>query len=210
MRCAGCFNPGFQPFEGGEERRADEVAGWIAGDPETEGVTFSGGEPFAQAAALAEVARVVKKAGKSVVVFTGYELGEAGVQGSRVQRFKGSAVEGRLRGSAVERFSGLRIQGEEERDAPEDEAAWKLLLAECDALIAGPYRQDRPSCHPLLGSANQRIVLLTDRYRLEDFGPATGPKRAEWRVAADGRVTVTGMGIGKEKGLRGQGENGQL
>ena len=40
--------------------------------PTVEGVTFLGGEPFAQASAVAEIAEAVQAAGLSVVTFTGY------------------------------------------------------------------------------------------------------------------------------------------
>lgn len=72
FRCEGCFNPGFQAFEGGTQSAVGELADRIAADTETEGVTFSGGEPFAQAGAVAELAERARAAGKSVVVFTGY------------------------------------------------------------------------------------------------------------------------------------------
>lgn len=73
LRCEGCFNPGFQPFAGGYEATVDEVIALLLAQPDTEGVSFSGGEPFAQAAALAEVAEAVQAAGKGVMIFTGYE-----------------------------------------------------------------------------------------------------------------------------------------
>ena len=41
-----------------------------------EGVTFLGGEPFLQAQGLAAVAEGVSHAGLSVMVFTGYTMGE--------------------------------------------------------------------------------------------------------------------------------------
>ena len=40
----------------------------------TEGVTFLGGEPFDQAAGLAEVSRLLQQSGLSVMVFTGFTL----------------------------------------------------------------------------------------------------------------------------------------
>ena len=51
-----------------------QLAEQIVRDPEIEGVTFLGGEPFAQARALAELGRIVKQKGLSVVTFTGYTL----------------------------------------------------------------------------------------------------------------------------------------
>ena len=73
FRCEGCFNPDFLPFHGGQAVGVDEAANWLLAEPDTEGVSFSGGEPFAQADALAEVAAQVKAAGKGVLIFTGYE-----------------------------------------------------------------------------------------------------------------------------------------
>lgn len=73
LRCEGCFNPDFQPFAGGYESTVDEVIALLLAQQDAEGVSFSGGEPFAQAAALAEVAEAVRAAGKGVMVFTGYE-----------------------------------------------------------------------------------------------------------------------------------------
>jgi anaerobic ribonucleoside-triphosphate reductase activating protein len=42
--------------------------------PEIEGVTFLGGEPFAQAGALADLGERVRRQGLSVLTFTGYTL----------------------------------------------------------------------------------------------------------------------------------------
>lgn len=74
LRCEGCFNPDFQPFAGGYEMTVDGVIALLLAQPDAEGVSFSGGEPFAQAAALAEVAEAVRAAGKGVMVFTGHEI----------------------------------------------------------------------------------------------------------------------------------------
>jgi len=76
FRCAGCFNPDFLPFSGGREVATREVVDWMLTESETEGVSFSGGEPFAQAGALAAVAERVRAAGKGVLVFTGYDAVE--------------------------------------------------------------------------------------------------------------------------------------
>lgn len=73
LRCEGCFNPDFRPFAGGYEATVDEVIALLLAQPDTEGVSFSGGEPFAQAATLAEVAEAVRAAGKGVLIFTGQE-----------------------------------------------------------------------------------------------------------------------------------------
>lgn len=46
----------------------------IASDPLLDGVTFSGGEPFCQAAALAALGKQVHDLGLNLVTYTGYTL----------------------------------------------------------------------------------------------------------------------------------------
>jgi anaerobic ribonucleoside-triphosphate reductase activating protein len=75
-RCPGCCNPDFQDPVGGARMPPDEVTERLLAVPEVEGVTFSGGEPLAQAEALALVAEAVQRAGKGVLIFTGYSHDE--------------------------------------------------------------------------------------------------------------------------------------
>lgn len=72
--CPGCFNPDSWSFEINELISVDALAERILSNPNNEGVTFSGGEPFWQAPALAVLARQVKAAGLSVMSFTGFTL----------------------------------------------------------------------------------------------------------------------------------------
>lgn len=74
--CPGCFNPASWPFEANQIVSVDEVVKRILADPDNEGVTFSGGEPFWQAPALAIVAYRVKAAGLNTMSFSGFTLGE--------------------------------------------------------------------------------------------------------------------------------------
>ncbi|MBG0564949.1 4Fe-4S single cluster domain-containing protein [Actinoplanes aureus] len=72
IRCAGCFNPHLFGVRGGVPTPpADLVARVLATG--TPGLTLLGGEPFEQAAGLAAVATGVRRAGRSVMTFTGYE-----------------------------------------------------------------------------------------------------------------------------------------
>jgi len=76
-RCEGCFNPGSQPFGMGLKVFVDDLELDILQIRNSiDGVTFSGGEPFAQAKALAELAKRLQKSGLSVVCYTGYTLKE--------------------------------------------------------------------------------------------------------------------------------------
>lgn len=74
IRCLGCAVPQTWPAHGGETFDTQHLISKIIDGPPVEGVTFLGGEPFAQAAALAEVARAVKALGMTVLTFTGYWL----------------------------------------------------------------------------------------------------------------------------------------
>ncbi|MCL2678191.1 MAG: radical SAM protein [Clostridiales bacterium] len=81
--CPGCHNPDTQDFSGGEWHDTEELFRQFAANRHLRGLTLSGGEPFAQAAACAFLARQVRESGKDVVVYTGYTweellaLGEA-------------------------------------------------------------------------------------------------------------------------------------
>lgn len=80
MRCAGCCNPeflSFTPRAPAEALDPDEVVARVLRE-DVEGVSLLGGEPFAQARGLAAVARGVRAAGRSVMIFSGYTLAEIG------------------------------------------------------------------------------------------------------------------------------------
>ena len=72
IRCKACFNPKFWSFSPVNKVSVDDLAGRILATKGIDGVTFSGGEPFAQADALASVGEQVQKAGHTVVTYTGY------------------------------------------------------------------------------------------------------------------------------------------
>lgn len=72
IRCDGCFNPAFWSFSPATLISVDELAGRILAIKDIDGVTFSGGEPFSQADALASVGEKARDAGHTVVTYTGY------------------------------------------------------------------------------------------------------------------------------------------
>lgn len=71
-RCPGCHNPQTWDFEGGCEATPAEIMAQIAANPLLSGVTFSGGEPFCQAAALLPLAREIGARGLELAIYTGY------------------------------------------------------------------------------------------------------------------------------------------
>jgi anaerobic ribonucleoside-triphosphate reductase activating protein len=76
LRCPGCHNPQFLAFRRREWVLVENIARQILGVPDLEGVTFVGGEPFAQAHALASLARILRPAGLSVMAYSGFTFEE--------------------------------------------------------------------------------------------------------------------------------------
>ena len=152
LACPGCFNP--ETHDPAEHRLVPVptlAARIVAAAPTLDGLTVSGGEPFAQAPALATLLGAVRRAtGLSILVFTGYTLREIRADPTRAR-----------------------------------------VLPHVDVLVAGRYvaRQDRGRA--LLGSANQRIHLLTPRHSLEEV---QATPELELHVARDGRVLASGVG----------------
>ena len=75
-RCPGCHNPSTHDPAGGREVSVAELAAELWGNPLTDGLTISGGEPFFQAAECAELARLAREKGLNVWVYTGYTYEE--------------------------------------------------------------------------------------------------------------------------------------
>ena len=71
-RCPGCHNPETWTFEGGTAMDPETALRAVRSNPLCRGVTFSGGEPFSQAAAFAELARLLKDQGYEVASYSGY------------------------------------------------------------------------------------------------------------------------------------------
>ena len=72
--CPGCFSPETHPLDEGDLVSVDEIADRITSVQGIEGVTFSGGEPMLQAAALAELSRRLKNHGLTIMCYTGFTL----------------------------------------------------------------------------------------------------------------------------------------
>ncbi|MEU6945236.1 4Fe-4S single cluster domain-containing protein [Streptomyces sp. NPDC046316] len=154
LRCRGCVAAETLPFEGGTTHEVSELADWLCELPGIEGVTLSGGEPFAQASALATLLDHVR---------------------SRRPEFTAMAYSGF-------RYETLR-RGEWDRRA---------LLRRLDLLVDGPYVASAQHGLRWRGSANQRVIALTDRYA----HVATEPDRSagvEVSMEADGSLSWAGV-----------------
>ena len=84
-RCEGCHNPETWPFAGGTPMDTETMVRVVASNPLCKGVTFSGGEPFAQAEGFLELAKALKAQGYEVASYSGYTF-EALLGGTLAQR----------------------------------------------------------------------------------------------------------------------------
>ena len=83
--CEGCHNPETWAFGCGTDMEEETLLEIVQSNPLCRGVTFSGGEPFAQAAGFARLARLLKEQGYEVASYTGYTF-EALLAGSEDQK----------------------------------------------------------------------------------------------------------------------------
>ena len=75
--CKGCHNPQTHSFDGGKEVSISDLFDAITSNTLLDGVTFSGGEPFAQANPLIELADLIKQSTNlNIVTYTGYTFEE--------------------------------------------------------------------------------------------------------------------------------------
>lgn len=70
--CNGCHNPETHDPTGGRATDTQKIIEGLRANPLQSGVTLSGGEPFMQAAACAQIARAAHAMGKNVWTYTGY------------------------------------------------------------------------------------------------------------------------------------------
>ena len=83
--CVGCHNPETWEFGCGTPMDIARIFQIVRSNPLCRGVTFSGGEPFAQAEEFGALARMLKIAGYEVASYTGYTF-EQLLKGTKAQR----------------------------------------------------------------------------------------------------------------------------
>lgn len=70
--CKGCHNEQTWDFDGGYDSSTERILEEAQKDPLIRGLTFSGGEPFCQAQAMAVLAKDAHKLGYDIFCYTGY------------------------------------------------------------------------------------------------------------------------------------------
>ena len=82
--CPGCHHPETWEFGCGTVLPVEAVVEIVQSNPLCRGVTFSGGEPFAQPEAFARLARLLKSKGYEVASYSGFTFEEL-LNGSQAQ-----------------------------------------------------------------------------------------------------------------------------
>ena len=83
--CPGCHNPETWEFGIGADLSVEKVFDIVKSNPLCKGVTFSGGEPFAQAEGFGKLADLLKENGYEVASYTGFTF-EQLLSGTPAQR----------------------------------------------------------------------------------------------------------------------------
>ena len=90
--CPGCHNPETWDFGCGTMVPVENLLDVVRSNPLCRGVTFSGGEPFAQAAGFAKLAKLLKEKGYEVASYSGYTFEEL-LEGSDDQKALLAAID---------------------------------------------------------------------------------------------------------------------
>ena len=150
--CPGCHNPDSQSACGGDVRRIDELAAEIAANKLAQGVTISGGEPFEQAAASAELARKARSLGLNVWTYTGYTYEDLAALADR-------ADDTGVSDAACDAAHDAAAASARPSLPSVDPAGASALLDATDVLVDGPFVQKLHSFDlPWRGSSNQRLI----------------------------------------------------
>ena len=139
IRCPGCCNPELFVRDGGSEMSIDELVGRMrtAKDKGVEGISVLGGEPFEQAAGVAEVAKAARALGLTVMVYSGYRLDELRNRGDDAAKLLGEI--------------DLLVDGRYDRDLPEPPPPvgrrWLGSTNQVMHYLTDAYSADDPRMH---------------------------------------------------------------
>ena len=106
--CPGCHNPETWEFGIGTPMEEERIVDIVRSNPLCRGVTFSGGEPFAQAEGFARLARLLKEKGYEVASYSGYTF-EQLLQGTEAQKKLLSVVDILIDGPFIQAQKSLEL-----------------------------------------------------------------------------------------------------
>lgn len=131
LGCPGCCNPEMWTPHGGTLIDAAELGDTIAATPGVEGLSVLGGEPFEQASAVAVVCAAVRRAGGTVMVYTGYTL----------EALRGATAPGV---SELLSCTDVLVDGRFERAEPERRRRWVGSANQRVHFLSSRYAPDDP------------------------------------------------------------------
>ena len=106
--CSGCHNPETWEFGCGTPMDEQRIADIVRSNPLCRGVTFSGGEPFAQAEGFTALAQLLKARGYEVASYSGYTF-EQLLNGTEAQRALLESIDVLIDGPFVQAQRSLEI-----------------------------------------------------------------------------------------------------
>ena len=129
--CPGCHNPETWDFGCGTTIPVEDIVDIVRENPLCRGVTFSGGEPFAQAEGFAKLALLLKDKGYEVASYSGFTFEEL-LEGSEDQKKLLGAIDVLIDGPFLQAEKSLEIAFRGSRnqrilDAPRSLAAGKAV-----------------------------------------------------------------------------------
>ena len=107
-RCPGCHNPETWAFGCGTQVLVEAIVDIVKSNPLCRGVTFSGGEPFAQAAGFAKLAGLLKAQGYEVASYSGYTFEDL-LDGSEDQKHLLESIDILIDGPFLQAQKSLEI-----------------------------------------------------------------------------------------------------
>ena len=106
--CPGCHNPETWAFGIGTDMEVERILDIVRENPLCRGVTFSGGEPFAQAAGYAKLAKLLKQAGYEVASYSGFTF-EQLLEGNDDQRELLGSIDVLIDGPFIQEEKSLEL-----------------------------------------------------------------------------------------------------
>jgi anaerobic ribonucleoside-triphosphate reductase activating protein len=119
---------------------------------------FKGGEAVSLGTMFERVEAATKQGIEGITLLGGEPFAHAGGASLLAEQVRGI-------GLSVMVFTGYTLEELQKRDDP----TIRVLLEQTDLLVDGPYLKDSPDTQRRwIGSTNQRIHFLTDRYHADD------------------------------------------
>ena len=136
--CPGCHNPETWDFGCGTNVPVEDLVDVVRSNPLCRGVTFSGGEPFAQAAGFAKLATLLKEQGYEVASYSGYTFEEL-LEGSEEQKELLRSIDILIDGPFLQAEKSLELAFRGSRNQRILDVKKSLAAGEAIAVTAGRW-----------------------------------------------------------------------